>query len=83
MYTKDKTLRITFRCEPKLGEWILSQSEMLGITPSAYVRQNLFGLMANQIKLSSLLEQSARTMSQQVISSEKAVINNEHDIISQ
>jgi len=82
MYTKDKTLRITFRCEPKLGEWILSQSEMLGITPSAYVRQNLFGLMANQIKLSSLLEQSARTMSQQVISSEKAVINDEHDIIS-
>jgi hypothetical protein len=83
MYTKDKTLRITFRCEPKLGEWILSQSEMLGITPSAYVRQNLFGLMANQIKLGTLIEQSARSMSEHIISSEKAVSDDEHHIISQ
>ena len=82
MYTKDKSLRITFRCESKLAEWITSQAEMLGITPSAFVRQNLFALMANQIRLGAMLEESTRKVTNQIISSEKAVID-EHNLVSQ
>lgn len=68
VYTKDKNIRITFRCDEKLSEWVNSQSEMLGLTPSAFVRQNLFSLMAQQVRLASLMEKS-------IISSAKAVTN--------
>ena len=76
MYTKDKNLRITFRCDDKLGEWVTSQSTLLGVTPSAFVRQSLFSMMANQVRLSSLMEQT-------FISSAKAVNFNEHHIDNQ
>lgn len=75
IYTKDKSLRITFRCDDKLADWLKTQSELLGITPSAFVRQNLFGMMANQVRLANLMEQS-------IISSAKAV-NDEHNIGNQ
>lgn len=66
IYTKDKSLRITFRCDEKLGEWVAAQSEILGLSPSAFVRQNLFSMMAQQARLSAIMEQS-------IISSAKAV----------
>lgn len=73
MYTKDKKLRITFRCDERLGEWIASQSEMLGVNPSEYVRQSLFSMMANQARLANLMEQT-------LISTAKAVENHEHNL---
>lgn len=76
MYTKDKNLRITFRCDDKLGEWVTSQATLLGVTPSAFVRQSLFSMMANQVRLSSLMEQT-------FISSAKAVNIDEHHIDNQ
>lgn len=66
LYTKDKSLRITFRCDEKLGDWVTSQSELLGVTPSSFVRQNLFSMMAQQARLASIMEKS-------IISSAKAV----------
>jgi len=75
MYTKDKTMRVTFRCDDKLAQWLDSQSTMLGLTPSAFVRQSLFGMMANQARLSDLMEKT-------LISTVKAVGTDEHDIDS-
>lgn len=66
IYTKDKNLRITFRCDQKLGDWVVAQSELLGITPSAFVRQGLFSMMASQARLATIMEKS-------FISSAKAV----------
>ena len=73
MYTKDKKLRITFRCDERLGGWIWSQSELLGVSPSEYVRQSLFSMMANQARLADLMEKT-------LISTAKAVELNEHNL---
>lgn len=75
IYNKDKSLRITFRCEEKLGDWILAQSEILGVTPSAFVRQNLFSMMAQQARLSAIMEET-------IISSAKAVTGYEHNFVN-
>lgn len=75
VYTKDKNLRITFRCDEKLGDWISSQSSIIGLSPSAFVRQNLFSMMAQQARVASLIEQT-------IISSAKAV-SNEHNLGNQ
>lgn len=68
LYTKDKNLRITFRCDEKLGDWIIAQASIIGLTPSAFVRQNLFSMMAQQARVSSIIEQT-------IISSAKAMTN--------
>lgn len=39
LYTKDKTIRITFRCDGKLSEWVTSRAAQVGMTPSAFLRQ--------------------------------------------
>lgn len=39
IYTKDKTVKITFRCDDALGTWLASRSKVVGLTPSAFVRQ--------------------------------------------
>lgn len=66
--TGDKNIRITFRCDEKLGDWVQSQAEILNLSPSAFVRQNLFAMMAQQVRLASLMEKT-------IISSAKAVTN--------
>ena len=86
MYTKDKSVRITFRCDDKLGDWVAAQAAMIGVTPSAFVRQSLFGMMASQARLAGMMEQSlvnaARTVEginfNEVASTAKAVTD-EHD----
>lgn len=75
IYTKDKNLRITFRCDEKLGDWIVSQASTIGLTPSAFVRQNLFSMMANQARVSALIEKT-------LISSAKAMTD-EYNINNQ
>lgn len=39
LYTKDKTIRITFRCDGKLSEWVTARAAQFGMTPSAFLRQ--------------------------------------------
>ena len=75
MYTKDKTVRITFRCNDALADWVVTQSEVLGLTPSAYVRQQLFGLMATQKRLNAAI---GRTIENTITSTAKAAID-EHN----
>lgn len=38
IYTKDKNVRISFRLDGKLSEWIIARCEKLGTTPSAFMR---------------------------------------------
>lgn len=38
LYTKDKNVRVSFRLDGKLSEWILERSKGLGVTPSAFLR---------------------------------------------
>lgn len=42
VYTKDKNVRVSFRLDGKLSEWILKRSEELGMTPSAFLRSLAF-----------------------------------------
>ena len=78
MNTGDKKVRVCFRCEDKLSEWLVSQSEIIGVTPSAFVRQTLFGLMASQQKLASIMEKAVANETREVIRTAKAM-NDEHD----
>lgn len=41
-YLKDKTVKITFRCDESLGNWLIHRSKQLDMTPSALVRQMMF-----------------------------------------
>lgn len=42
IYTKDKTVKITFRCDDVLGGWLTERSKILGLSPSAFVRQIMY-----------------------------------------
>lgn len=42
IYTKDKTVKVTFRCDEVLGNWLLERSKVVGLTPSAFCRQLMY-----------------------------------------
>lgn len=42
IYTKDKKVKITFRCDEKLSDWVGERSKVIGLTPSGFVRQMLY-----------------------------------------
>lgn len=42
IYTKDKNVKITFRCDTVLSDWVSNRSHVIGLTPSAFVRQMLY-----------------------------------------
>lgn len=42
IYTKDKNVKITFRCDTLLSDWVSERSQVIGLTPSAFVRQMLY-----------------------------------------
>lgn len=42
IYTKDKNVKITFRCDTLLSDWVMERSQVIGLTPSAFVRQMLY-----------------------------------------
>lgn len=46
MYEKDKKTRITLRLNEELMNFVLSDSEMLGVTPSEYIRMLLSSCMS-------------------------------------
>ena len=45
IYTKDKSLKVTFRCDEALANWLVDRSKVVGLTPSAFVRQLMFQSM--------------------------------------
>lgn len=45
IYTKDKKVKITFRCDDVMSDWVNSRSAIIGLTPSAFVRQMLYQQM--------------------------------------
>ena len=45
LYTKDKKVKITFRCDDALSDWVSDRSTVIGLTPSAFVRQTLYQQM--------------------------------------
>jgi hypothetical protein len=45
IYTKDKKVKITFRCDEALSKWVAQRADMMELTPSSFVRQLLFGQM--------------------------------------
>lgn len=79
IYSGDKNVRICFRCDDKLAEWVVGQAGIVGITPSAYVRQTLYGLMASHQRLSDVVMKTVAQEARDIISSEKAVTADEHD----
>ena len=42
IYTKDKKVKITFRCDDALSDWVNERAHVIGLTPSAFVRQMLY-----------------------------------------
>lgn len=74
LYTKDKKVKITFRCDESLSDWIGSQSSLIGLTPSAFVRQMMYQQMYAEITISAGLKQL--TTSRKPISTETAVVAN-------
>lgn len=62
IYTKDKNVKITFRCDSVMGDWLVNRSQAVGLTPSALVRQLVYqnfyaettiGQVINQAKTSA------------------------------
>lgn len=76
--TGDKSVRVCFRCDDKLAEWVTSQSAIIGVTPSAFVRQSLYGMMASQQRIVDMMERTVTSEAKSIISSAKAVTR-EHD----
>lgn len=69
MYAKDKTIRITIRLDKKSSDFVDNQSQELGLTPSAYVRQMIYTQMYAQKSLTEVIKQ---TISKQLESTGKA-----------
>lgn len=64
MYTKDKTIRLTIRLDKKSSDFVNEQSQELGLTPSAFVRQMIYTQMFAQNSITKtiqyLLESTAK-----------------------
>jgi hypothetical protein len=59
IYTKDKKVKITFRCDEPLSEWVSAQSKMLNITPSCFVRQMIFSQMYAEKTLGGIVRNNS------------------------
>lgn len=76
--TGDKSVRVCFRCDDKLAEWVTAQAAIIGVTPSAFVRQSLYGMMASQHRVVEMMDRALSKEAGSIISSAKAV-KREHD----
>lgn len=74
IYTKDKKVKITFRCDDALSDWVDSRSKVIGLTPSAFVRQMLY----QQFYAEKTLVGALNLNPQKAASSETAVTNEHH-----
>jgi len=71
LYTKDKKVKITFRCDDKMGEWVDERAQVVGLTPSAFVRQLLYQQMYAEKTLGDIVQKPTNTAA----SAETAVTN--------
>ena len=71
IYTKDKKVKITFRCDDALSDWVNSQSSIIGLTPSAFVRQLLY----QQFYAEKTIIKALNDKPQKAASAETAVTN--------
>lgn len=62
MYTKDKSHRVTLRLNDEQMAFILKDSEMLGVSPSEYIRMVINSSMAVYKKADSSLKAFIKTM---------------------
>lgn len=58
IYTKDKKVKITFRCDEALGQWVAERANMMELTPSSFVRQLLFGQMYAEKTLGGMVNKN-------------------------
>lgn len=79
IYTKDKSVKITFRCDKGLGDWLSGESALVSLTPSAFVRQIMYQQMyATKMMggaLKNLSDEALKSKTQKAISTETAVGN--------
>lgn len=61
IYMKDKKVKITFRCEERLGDWVTSKAEKMGLTPSSFVRQMLFQNFYGEQTLGEIMNNKTST----------------------
>jgi hypothetical protein len=69
IYTKDKKVKITFRCDDVMSDWVNSRSAIIGLTPSAFVRQMLYQQMYAERTLGDIVN------TKKAASAETAVTN--------
>lgn len=62
MYTKDKSHRVTLRLNDEQMAFILKDSEMLGVSPSEYIRMVINSSMAVYKKADSSLKAFMKSM---------------------
>lgn len=55
MYTKDKSIRVTLRLNDDQFEFIKENSDMLGVSPSEFIRMMVNSSMAVSKKISNKL----------------------------
>lgn len=61
IYTKDKKVKITFRCDEGLSDWIEKRSALVSLTPSAFVRQLCFQNFYAETAIGDVLKNKAST----------------------
>jgi hypothetical protein len=67
IYTKDKKIKITFRCDDALSNWLVQRSGMMEITPSAFVRQMLFSQMYAEKTLGGIVKKNMDTSTETAV----------------
>lgn len=55
LYTKDKKVKVTFRCDDTMSSWLTDRSSTLGLSPSAFVRQSLYQQMYAEKTLGDMI----------------------------
>lgn len=63
IYTKDKNVKITFRCDTALGNWVDERANIVGLTPSAFVRQMLYQQMYAERTLGDIVNSTPKAVS--------------------
>lgn len=58
IYTKDKGIKVTFRCDSALSDWLRDRSNVVGMTPSGFVRQCLFQQMYGERTIGEMINKT-------------------------
>jgi hypothetical protein len=74
IYTKDKKVKITFRCDDALSDWVNERAKVIGLTPSAFVRQMLY----QQFYAEKTIIQAVNDNTKKLVASTETAAHNEH-----